>query len=212
MTEKKNIGIIDCDFGNLASLVNAIKFLKFDYQVLEEPSNFEKITHLILPGVGSFAEASKKIHKSGWDKAIKDYIDSKKPFLGICLGMQLMFDRGLENGNEKGLGLFDGVCEKFKKYPNLSLPHIGFNLVNHQSSKIWKDIPVNSPFYFVHSFRVIKNNISKHDKDKKYSTTYYGEEFISFIENQKIFGAQFHPEKSHKTGLKLINNFIKEIA
>ncbi len=212
MTQKQNIGIINCDFGNLASLINAIRFLKFEYQILEKPSNLKDLTHLILPGVGSFGEASKKIHKIGWDKAIKDHINSKKPFLGICLGMQLMFERGLENGNEKGLGLFEGVCEKFKEYPDLSLPHIGFNLVKQESSKVWKDIPVNSPFYFVHSFRITKNNDLMCDKNKKCSTTFYGEEFISFIENQKVFGAQFHPEKSHKTGLKLINNFITEVT
>ena len=211
MTLKKNIGIINCDFGNLASLINSIKFLKFEYEILEKPSNLKDLTHLILPGVGSFGEASKKIHKIGWDKAIKDHIGSEKPFLGICLGMQLMFEKGLENGNEKGLGLFKGVCEKFKEYPDLSLPHIGFNLVNQQSSKVWKDIPVNSPFYFVHSFRVLKNNDLIRDESEKYSTTFYGEEFISFIESRKVFGAQFHPEKSHKTGLKLINNFIMEV-
>ena len=124
MTTKKNIGIINCDFGNLASLINAVKFLKFDYQILDRPSNLNNFSHLILPGVGSF----------------------------------------------------------------------------------------NSPFYFIHSFRVLHNKKISQDKSKKYSTTFYGEEFISFVENKKIFGAQFHPEKSHKTGLKLINNFITEIS
>ena len=212
MTTKKNIGIINCDFGNLASLINAVKFLKFDYQILDRPSNLNNFSHLILPGVGSFGEASKKLYKTGWSEAIKDHTASDKPFLGICLGMQLMFERGLENGNEEGLHLFDGVCEKFKEFPNISLPHIGFNLVKQRDSKIWKNIPINSPFYFIHSFRVLHNKKISQDKSKKYSTTFYGEEFISFVENKKIFGAHFHPEKSHKTGLKLINNFITEIS
>ena len=113
------------------------------------------------------------------------------------------------NGNEKGLGLFKGV--KNLKNTLIKFAHIGFNLVNQQSSKVWKDIPVNSPFYFVHSFRVLKNNDLIRDESEKYSTTFYGEEFISFIESRKVF-TQFHPEKSHKTGLKLINNFIMEVV
>jgi len=120
--------------------------------------------------------------------------------------MQLMFDEGEENGKIKGLGLFKGKCKIFSKNNKLAIPHMGFNLVNHKKSMIWKNIPNPSPFYFLHSYR-----IKEIEDDALISQTNYGENFVSFIEKKKIFGAQFHPEKSHKLGLKLINNFIEQI-
>ncbi len=203
---KTNIGIINCDFGNIASLINAIKHLQFNYEVLKKPSDLKLISHLILPGVGSFNESAKRIRETGWSKAIIDHTSNNKPFLGICLGMQLMFETGSENGEEMGIGLFKGRCEKFSDKIEIKLPHIGFNLVNHPNSRIWRDIPNNSPFYFVHSYRIIDDK-KNYENGKNISNTYYGESFISFVENKNTFGAQFHPEKSHKTGLKLIKNF-----
>ena len=205
---KTKIGIINCDFGNIASLINAIKHLKYNYEVLKKPSDLKLITHLILPGVGSFNESAKKIRETGWSDAIIDHASKKKPFMGICLGMQLMFETGSENVEEVGIGLFKGRCEEFLNKDEIKLPHIGFNLVRHSNSKIWKDIPNNSPFYFVHSYRII-NDKKNYDKSENISNTYYGENFISFIENNNTFGAQFHPEKSHKIGLKLIKNFAE---
>lgn len=212
MQKKIKIGIIDCDFGNIASLINAIKYLNFQYKILKSPENLNEISHLVLPGVGSFNEAAKKLRNQGWPKVIKQFVSESKPFMGICLGMQLMFEYGLENGNETGLGLFEGQCEQFSKKINIKIPHVGFNLVNYstQDSKIWDGISNNSAFYFIHSYRVlVKSEVTK--KKTKISETMYGEKFISFIEKGKIFGAQFHPEKSHKVGLKLLNNFIEKI-
>ncbi len=203
------IGIINCEFGNIASLINAINYLNFDYEILDKPGNQKKLTHLILPGVGSFNKAAKKLRSLGWPEAIENFIGESKPFMGICLGMQLMFESSSENGDEKGLSLFSGKCHQFEKNLNISIPHIGFNLVNYTESKIWKNIPNNSPFYFVHSYRI--SSQEKLSSNCIASKTNYGEEFISFIEKDKIFGAQFHPEKSHKAGLKLIKNFIEEI-
>ena len=119
--------------------------------------------------------------------------------------MQLLFDRSEESKDKKGIGLLTGEIQKFKfeKDKNFPLPHVGFSKVFHTNSKIWKDIPNKSYFYFIHSFR-LKNasNLTS------IATSTYGEEFMSFIEKDNIFGAQFHPEKSHKVGLKLINNFL----
>jgi len=207
--KKNKIGIINCEFGNIASLINAIKYLNYDYEILNKPEKKKNLTHLILPGVGSFNEAAKKLRRLGWFEEIKNFIGEAKPFMGICLGMQLMFESGSENGDEKGLGLFSGKCHQFQKDLNINIPHIGFNLVNYEESKIWKNIPNNSPFYFVHSYRI--SSKEKLSSNCIASKTIYGEEFISFIEKDKIFGAQFHPEKSHKAGLKLIKNFIEEI-
>jgi glutamine amidotransferase len=209
---QKKIGIIDCEFGNIASLVNAIKYLDFQCEILNKPEKLCELTHLILPGVGSFNEAAKKLRNHGWNKAINEFVKQAKPFLGICLGMQLMFEQGSESGNEEGLGLFEGQCDQFSKKLNITIPHVGFNHVNYPSQKsiIWDGISNNSPFYFIHSYRILSNNYSDTNRSIV-SKTIYGEEFISFIEKNKIFGAQFHPEKSHKVGLKLLKNFIEII-
>jgi|TARA_Y100000294_G_scaffold155775_1_gene156254 glutamine amidotransferase len=204
--KKKYIGIIDAKFGNLASVINAVKYLGHNYNLLNKPTKIESYSHFILPGVGSYNKAAKKLNSLGWYQAIKDLTDASTPLLGICLGMQLMFEEGEENGKIKGLRLFKGKCKLFSKNNKLALPHMGFNLVNHNKSKIWNNIPNPSPFYFLHSYR-----IKDVEDDALISKTNYGENFISFIEKKKIFGAQFHPEKSHKLGLKLINNFIEKI-
>ena len=200
----KKIVIIDGEFGNLGSIINAIRFLGFEFDVMKTVSNLEPYSHLILPGVGSYNRASKRLQSLGWFDAIKDFAETAKPLLGICLGMQLMFEGGEEDGSEKGLSFFKGQCKEFTGDNKFPLPHMGFNLVKHSETKIWNNIPNPSPFYFVHSYRV--KNI---DNTAKISRTVYGEEFISFIEKKNIFGAQFHPEKSHKVGLKLLNNFIE---
>tara|TARA_B100000029_G_C17456415_1_gene916880 strand:+ start:129 stop:746 length:618 start_codon:yes stop_codon:yes gene_type:complete len=204
--KKKLIAIIDAQFGNLASVINSIKYLGYEYEVVKKPTKIKAYSHFILPGVGSYKKAAKNLHFLGWHKAIKDLTESSIPFFGICLGMQLMFEEGEENGTIKGLGLFKGKCKIFSKNNKLPLPHMGFNFVKHENSMIWKNIPNPSPFYFVHSYR-IKNS----EDNALFSKTYYGEEFISFIEKKNIFGAQFHPEKSHKIGLKLLSNFIEKI-
>lgn len=199
----KKVCIIDYDAVNIGSIVNAVKHLKMEFEVLKTPRDINSFSHMILPGVGSFNKAMKIIIKNRWDIAIKEFINYNKPFLGICLGMQLMFEKGTEGGDINGLGLFNGTCEIFKqsKFP---IPHIGFNLVVHNHSSIWKDIKNLSSFYFVHSYRVIGS-----DSEAKVCKTDYGEEFVSFIEKNKIYGAQFHPEKSHKVGLQLLKNFLE---
>jgi len=199
----KKIGIIDADFGNLESIINAIRYLGFEFDVLKKTSNLGLHTHLILPGVGSFNQASKKLKSSGWFQALKEFAQEGKPILGICLGMQLMFEFGEEDGFIEGLGFFKGNCERFTKGLNLPLPHMGFNFVSQTESKIWTNIPNPSPFYFVHGYR-IKHN----DKSAKISKIVYGDEFVAFIERKNIYGAQFHPEKSHEVGLLLLKNFI----
>ncbi|MBL6857137.1 MAG: imidazole glycerol phosphate synthase subunit HisH [Pelagibacteraceae bacterium] len=202
--KKIKIGIIESGFGNIASVVNAIKYLNYNFEVIKRPKNLTSFSQIILPGVGSFNKAAKSLKQNGWFTAIKEFTEKGKPLFGICLGMQLMFEEGIEHGKAKGLGLFKGKCEKFKKNKKFPIPHVGFNIVKHQNTKIWKNIPNLSPFYFVHSYKISPK------KNVKQSTTKHGEEFISFIERDNIYGAQFHPEKSHKIGLKLIRNFIEE--
>ena len=198
----KKVCIIDYEVVNIASIENAIKFLNFNYEILKKPNDLKSFSHLILPGVGSFKTGAKKLFDNHWDKAIIRFVREKGFLMGICLGMQLLFEKSYEDGETKGLGLLEGECEIFKS-KNLVLPHMGFNLVKHNNSKIWNEIENPSPFYFVHSYRIANS-----EKKKNISTTKYGESFVSFIEKDNIFGAQFHPEKSHDVGLKLINNFL----
>ena len=207
----KKIKIINCGFGNLASVSNAIDYLGYDFQIIDKPCALKDATHVILPGVGAFQSAMSKLKNDNWIDVIDKFIKKKGYFLGICLGMQLLFKYGTDESTYDlidGLGFFDGKCEKFN-FQNINgfypLPHIGFNKVKNIKTKIWNNIEEETFFYFVHSFRIKEVK----DKMKNYKVCYtdYGERFISFIEKDNIFGAQFHPEKSHTSGLKLIKNF-----
>ena len=206
MKNKILVGIIQLNYGNISSIQNAFRYLKIKSNVVKKPKDLFNCSHVVIPGVGSFKEAVKTLKKKGWSKAIIEYSKLKKPILGICLGMQLLFKSSTEEGYSRGLDLIEGDCKKFKFKNNYSIPHAGFNFVNFDKKiKIFKDIPNNSPFYFIHSFRIKKTS-------KKYlsGTTIYGEKFLSVVENKKIIGVQFHPEKSHKYGLQLLKNFITE--
>ena len=206
--KKTRICIVDYGFGNIASIENALNYLKFDHNTLKTPVDLNSFSHLILPGVGSFEAGMSMLKKLGWELKIKDFVKNGGYLFGICLGMQLLFKYGTnEKTNQiiKGLGFFDGKCKKFfenKKTKKLPLPHVGFNEVEHKDTKIWNGIKNPSYFYFIHSYRVYSSESSCNC-----AKTTYGEEFVSFIEKSKIFGSQFHPEKSHLTGLSLIHNF-----
>jgi len=201
---KKKIAILDIGYGNIASVINAVDYLGFEQKVEKDPNNIKNYTHLIIPGVGSFLVNSEIIHKNKWVEEIKKAANKGVYIFGICVGMQLMFTDGDEGGKtSKGLNFFSGNCKIFNNKKKLKLPHIGFNEVEHSNSKIWSGIPNKSSFYFVHSYR-IKSTENKF----KCGYTIYGEKFISFIEDNNIFASQFHPEKSHKVGLKLLKNFL----
>lgn len=198
---KKEVGIVDIGYGNIGSVFNAVDYLGFKAKLEKNSQNIKKYSHIILPGVGSFAKNSELLQKKGWFEPLKDLKNNGSYIFGICIGMQMMFEGGSEGGRNIGLSFFSGVCEKFKT--NIIVPHIGFNTVQHNKTKIWNNIPNNSSFYFVHSYRV-KNTNDNYDCCE----TDYGEKFISFIENENVFGSQFHPEKSHNSGLKLLQNFL----
>ena len=201
----KKIAIINYGAGNLGSVINAVEHLDHKPVVLNKPKNNEFFSHIILPGVGNFGQLSKNLVDTGF----KDFLDNNKSkgsyIFGICVGMQLLFDTSDEDKSSKGLAYLNGKIQPLntsnKEFP---VPHIGFCSVKHKKSKIWKNIPDNTFFYFIHSYYL------KNTKEHFISgTSFYGDEFISFVEHDKIFGSQFHPEKSHKNGLKLISNFIE---
>ena len=207
MNSKKKVGIIDYGAGNTSSIFNAINFLEYQAKFISNPEEAENFSHLILPGVGNFGKLAKNLKEKKWKFTIEKLVKNGHMLFGICVGMQLLFEKSEEAPDAEGLGFLSGSLSNFKSNDNnfkLPVPHIGFNSVSHKNTPIWKDIKNNSPFYFVHSYKIVNT-----DENVVTSKTTYQNEFISFIEKNNIYGSQFHPEKSHLTGLKLIKNFLE---
>ena len=196
------ITIIDYGMGNLRSIENAFKRLGARVKITDKPKDIEKAKRLVFPGVGNFGQAIKNLKKRKLISAIKNSLQKNVPFLGICLGLQLLFEKSDEAPKEKGLGIFKGKVLKFKK---IKVPQIGWNHVRIQKkTRLLEGIPDKSFCYFVHSFYV-----KPLDKKIIVAETDYGIDFCSVIESKNIFGVQFHPEKSGKVGLKILKNFIE---
>jgi len=194
------IVIIDYGLGNLGSVKNALDKLGVDSMVSKSVKDIEKATGLVLPGVGSATEGMKNLRKSGLNKVILKQIKLKKPILGICLGMQLLFFLS-EEGNTECLNVIEGKVKRFNN--KLKVPQIGWNQVKQKPSKLFLSIKDKSYFYFVHSYycQASEEKIIRGSTD-------YGINFTSVIEDKNIFGVQFHPEKSGENGLKLLKNFV----
>jgi len=217
------IGIVDYNMGNLASVINAFAKVGADARLESDPSKLAQYDKLILPGVGAFGDAMEHLKSNGMDEAVKAYAKSGKPLLGICLGMQLLFESSEEFGATEGLGLIPGKVVAFdeSKFDHrLKVPHMGWNelfrgltsddlLQSNESSagltpnNLFDGLPDDFYLYFVHSFHAVC--------DDKYAIgkTHYGYEFVSAVQNGNIYGIQPHPEKSHENGLKIIENFSK---
>ncbi len=194
------IGIIDYGMGNLKSVENALQFLGYKAEIISEREDFKKTNKLILPGVGAFADAALTIRKKEFDKEIKEAISDGKELLGICLGMQLLFEVSYENGEHEGLGILKGKIVKFDV--DEKIPHIGWNSLNiKKDSRLLQNIPKEPYFYFVHSYHL------ETDEDIVTSTVFYGKEIQVTVEEKNIYGLQFHPEKSGDVGLKVLKNF-----
>jgi len=201
------IGIVDYNMGNLASVINAFDSVGAKIAVESDPEKLKDYDKLILPGVGAFGDAMEHLKENGMDKAVKEYAKSGKPLLGICLGMQLLFESSEEFGTSQGLGLIEGKVVAFdesKFDQKLKVPHMGWNeLFVQNDSKLFDGLDNEFYLYFVHSFHAVC--------DDKYAIgkTYYGYEFVSAVNKNNIYGIQPHPEKSHENGLKIIENFVK---
>lgn len=198
------LGIIDYNMGNLASVYNACSKFTKDLKIVKNADDLKNLDKIILPGVGAYKDAMQHLEESNLKDAILDFANSKKPLLGICLGMQLLFESSEEFGYTKGLGLIEGKVVKFDKSKmssDLKIPHMGWNKIENKDNQLFKDLK-NPYLYFVHSYHIItddKNIIGK---------TNYGYEFASAVNKDNIFGFQPHPEKSHNNGLKILENFI----
>ena len=195
--------ILDYGSGNVKSVFNLVSFLGYDVIVSNERIEIESATHIILPGVGSFGAAMGKITTQIPLKVLKfEVFNNKKLFLGICVGMQVLMEKGYEHGEHDGLGWIPGTVEKLQ-VENLPLPHIGWNdIIIKQDSDLFTDLGDIKDFYFVHSYAI------KTDDSYILTETNYGSNFYSSIKKENIYGVQFHPEKSQKAGQKLIQNFL----
>lgn len=202
------ITIIDYNTGNLGSIKNMLKRLGISSQITNDITKIEQAEKLILPGVGHFDYGMKNLHNSGVVNMLNQKVlENKTPILGICLGVQLLTESS-EEGTEKGLGWIKGktiAFDKSKLTANQKVPHMGWtDVANYQQSKLFEGIDDEPRFYFVHSF-----HLSLEDKNDCLVTANYGYDFAAGIEHQNILGTQFHPEKSHKFGMKVLENFAK---
>ena len=206
-----NVTIVDYNSGNISSVINSFKEVAQDKVNIEVTSDLNKIKlcdKVVLPGQGSFKSCVDALNKiNGLSDTLNEFaITNKKPLLGICVGLQMFADIGYEEIETKGLGWISGKVSKIdNKNGKFKLPHIGWNQINIvKDSKIFQNIENNSHMYFVHSYEFIPNN-----KNVISATTDYSSNIVCSIEKENIFGTQFHPEKSDKIGLKIIDNFIK---
>lgn len=195
--------IIDYGSGNVKSVYNLISFLGYNVCISNDADVIKGSSHLILPGVGSFKSAMQKIHNNVPLKVLKkEVIEHKKPFLGICVGMQILAEVGFEYGEHRGLGWIDGTVGRLDLKQN-PLPHIGWNnILIKKQSKIVNNLEHINDFYFVHSY-VFRTNESFQIADTEYEI-----KFPSIIQKDNIYGVQFHPEKSQRAGQMLFKNFI----
>ena len=205
-----NVTIVDYNSGNISSVINSFKEAAKDKVSIEVTSDLSKIKcsdKVVLPGQGSFKSCIESLNNiNGLVDTLNEFaITNKKPLLGICVGLQMFADIGYEETETKGLGWISGKVSKIdNQNGKFKLPHIGWNELNIiKESKIFKNIKNNSHMYFVHSYEIIPE-----DRSVVSATTEYSSEIVCSIEKENIFGTQFHPEKSDKIGLKIIDNFI----
>lgn len=205
------IVIVDYGMGNIHSVQKALETLGAKTIVSHKPEDVNSADKIVLPGVGAFDDAMLELEKQGLIDPLKDYIGRNRPFLGICLGMQILFEASEEAVLKKGLGIFKGAVKKFIPGPKLKVPHMGWNQlrISHivyrlsQGSPLLKDVKDEEYVYFCHSYYP-----EPAEKDIIIATTDYGGEFASVVGRGNVFGVQFHPEKSQETGLKILKNFI----
>ncbi|WP_164968865.1 imidazole glycerol phosphate synthase subunit HisH [Malaciobacter mytili] len=198
------ISILDYGLGNIHSIEKSILKLGYNSIVIDNEKDLLDSTHLILPGVGSFEHAMEILKEKKLDIAIKKYVQQGKPILGICLGMQLLFESSEENGFHLGLSILKGKVVAFKKNKDYTVPQVQWNKVLC-NGYLFNDIKQDSFFYFLHSYYVDTKNEDYIVSFSKYNNI----DYVSAIEYKNIFAVQFHPEKSSETGLKLIENFIR---
>ena len=203
------IAVIDYGVGNLFSLLSSLKYVGLNTKLTNDIEEIKNAKGIILPGVGAFRDAIGNLEKYGLKETLINEAKNGKPFLGICLGMQMLFEKSYEYGEYEGLGLINGTVEEIKKYilenSDLKIPHMGWNslIINERfkNDKILKDVDNNEYVYYVHSY------FAKTDMKNIVTYSEYGTKIPGIVKNENVYGMQFHPEKSGDTGLKLLKNW-----
>ncbi|MFO1062624.1 MAG: imidazole glycerol phosphate synthase subunit HisH [Pirellulales bacterium] len=200
------VTIIDYQMGNLRSVQKALEYTGAEALVTDDPKAIASAERLILPGVGAFGDAIRELRSRDLESPIRDFLASGRPFLGICLGLQMLFESGDEGGFHEGLGVLPGRVERFNLDASYKVPHMGWNSVENQipDHPLLAGVHPRAQFYFVHSFYVVP-----HDQSTVWLTCDYGVSFTAAVSKGNIHAVQFHPEKSQKEGLKLLENFSR---
>jgi glutamine amidotransferase len=201
------ISIIDYGMANLRSVQKGFEHVGVSADIISKPEQIKRAEKIVLPGVGAFQDAVRVLREHELAGPIIDHINSGKPFLGICLGLQMLFDVGYEDGEHQGLGVLRGKCVRFDVDTQMALkvPHMGWNqltIVNR--SPVLRDLPDGANVYFVHGYHVVPE-----DPTVIATTTDYGRPFVSSVWRDNLMATQFHPEKSQKVGLKILENFAR---
>ena len=199
------VAIIDYDAGNIKSVEKAIQFLGEEVIITRNPDEILSASRVILPGVGAFGDAMEKLHNYGLVPVIQEVVKRKIPFLGICLGLQLLFERSEESPGVEGLGILQGEIKRIPDKDELKIPHIGWNSLKYPNSgRLYEGISEDSYVYFVHSYY-----LEAKEPEIVMASTEYGTYIHASVEKDNVFACQFHPEKSSTVGLKILENFLK---
>ena len=198
------VAVIDYDAGNIRSVEKAVAVLGKQVFVTRKPEEILAADHVILPGVGAFGDAMEKLHKYELDSVIREVTARGTPFLGICLGLQLLFESSEESEGIKGLGILPGKIVRIPEEKDLKIPHIGWNSLSYpKQGRLFQGVPEQSYVYFVHSYY-----LQADDAEIVKATTEYGVVIHASVERDNIFACQFHPEKSSETGMQILKNFL----
>lgn len=203
------IGVVHYGLGNVFSVCSAVERLGVELKLCKKANDLEEVDKIILPGVGAFGDAMSRLTDKGFvEELSKEVIDKQKPYLGICLGAQLVYNTSEEFGKHAGFGWLEGVIKQIDKNgQNIRVPHTGWdNIRKTKNSILFEDIPEDEVFYFNHSFAIYSDN-----DNNVAAFGDYGKAFTAVVEHNNIYATQFHPEKSQKSGLKLLENFVKRV-
>ena len=199
------VAIIDYDAGNIKSVEKAIQYLGEDVVITRNPDEILNASSVILPGVGSFGDAMEKLDKYNLIPVIHEVVERQIPFLGICLGLQLLFEKSDESPEAEGLGILKGEIKRIPDNGELKIPHIGWNSLKYPNAgRLYKGITEDAYVYFVHSYY-----LEAKEENIVVATTEYGTKIHASVEKGNVFACQFHPEKSSSVGLKILENFLK---
>lgn len=198
------IAIIDYDAGNIKSVEKALQYLGEETCVTRDPEEILAAEKVILPGVGAFGDAMQKLHQYGLVEVIKEVVNRRKPLLGICLGLQLLFESSEESPGVEGLGILKGKIVRFPEDAGVKIPHVGWNSLQYPNSgRLFANVPENAFVYFVHSYY-----LKAEDPQIVTASAWYGTQIHASVEKDQVFACQFHPEKSSETGLRILKNFV----